>query len=417
MSKKLFFFFLFLLVILALRFVQSSLNVSNYSNGEKVSFETTLMSQPKIFGRYQRFFVESPKGVKIFTTAFRYPEFHYGQTLIISGTVQLKVLGNKKPINSMFLPQIEASKKPSNSVISAVGSFREKIVAIFQNSLPPTSSSLLLGIVFGIKEGMPKVFMENLRISGVLHVIAASGMNVTMVAAFLSGILAVFFSRRIAIIASIIGIGFYALMSGLEPSIIRASIMGTLVFTAQILGKQALSFYSLLLTGYLMLFFSPGLVLDIGFQLSFTSTLGLLYIRPLFQTKRLKKIIKMSIIGEDMTTSFAAQAATLPILFANFGSYSLLSIAVNGLVLWTVPFLMMFGAAGAILGMVFEPIARPFLYLALPFLLYFEKMVNFFAVQGGVISLNSFPWQFIISYYLVLTSLILIIYKRRRQKI
>ena len=139
---------------------------------------------------------------------------------------------------------------------------------MFFQTLPSPSSSLLLGIIFGIKEQMPKDFTDNLRTSGVFHVIAASGMNVTLVAGFLSVFFAFFFKRQIAIGLSILGIIFYAILAGLEPSIIRASVMGILVFSAQILGRQTLAVNFLALTGFVMLFVDPSLIFDIGFQLS-----------------------------------------------------------------------------------------------------------------------------------------------------
>ncbi len=407
MTKKIVFLFAFLLVLLSLRFLQATHNASNYNNGELVGFETRLLKEPRISGNYQRFSVVDQKGNEIFITAPRFPQFHYGETVRISGRIEERALKNKKIIIAMFLPQIEANQNSSSLGLKAVSDLRQKIISAFEKTLPSTSSSLLLGIVFGIKQTMPKDFQDNLRISGVLHVIAASGMNVTMVASFLSSIMVLFFSRRLAILISVFGILFYAVLSGLEPSIIRASIMGILVFTAQILGKQTLSVYALFLTGYIMLFFSPNLISDIGFQLSFVSTLGLLFIRPFFKTKK--------IIIEDIATSFAAQISTLPILLVNFGTYSLLSIAINGLVLWTIPILMVFGGIGAILGMVFWPLGQLFLYLSLPFLIYFEKIVNLFSGIGGVVSVNNFEWPFITAYYLFLASFI-IFFKQKDAK-
>src|SRR6266852_3979746 len=99
-----------------------------------------------------------------------------------------------------------------------------------------------------------------LRTSGVFHVIAASGMNVTLVGGFLTSLFTLFLRRQIALLLSILGILFYALLAGFEPSIIRASIMGILVLSSQIFGRQAWPTYALLLTGYIMLLFDPSLI-------------------------------------------------------------------------------------------------------------------------------------------------------------
>ncbi|MDO8658852.1 MAG: ComEC/Rec2 family competence protein [Candidatus Levybacteria bacterium] len=414
-----------MIIALSLRFLLFYQNNIVYKDNQNISFKTTLLSEPKIFSRYQKISADLESGDKISLIIPRYPEYHYGQTLYVSGALRakntVKAISQKqllpkkeKIVLSMYFPKTELVVNSNNfsfkliEPVLAVTSFiRQDIISLFGKTLPPSESGLFLGIVFGIKEEMPKTFTDSLRITGVMHVIAASGMNVTIIGGFLSSIFAFFFKRQIALFASIAGIIFYAILAGLEPSIVRASIMGALVFSSQILGRQSLALYSLSLAGFIMLFISPGLISDIGFQLSFISTLGILYIRPLFQKRGLKIILKKSIIGEDMATTVSAQIAALPILFANFGSYSIISVLVNGLVLWTVPILMVLGGLGAIFGVLLEPVGKIFLYLSLPFLLYFEKLVSFFSVFNAGFNFESVPWQLITGYYAVLISVLL----------
>lgn len=253
---------------------------------------------------------------------------------------------------------------------------------------------------------MPKDFSENLKTTGVFHVIAASGMNVTLVGGFISSILTFFLKRQIAIALSVVGIMFYAVLAGLEASIIRASIMGILVFSAQIMGRQTLAVNGLFFAGFAMLFIDPTLISDIGFQLSFTATLGLILI------PKIRAIGKIGVIGDSVNTTIAAQIATLPILMANFGTYSIYSILVNGLILWTVPILMAIGGIGAMLGLIFVPLGQLIIYLSYPLLIYFEKIVEIFGKIGGVISISALSWQFIAGYYCLLAS-ILVVFKKK----
>jgi competence protein ComEC len=254
---------------------------------------------------------------------------------------------------------------------------------------------------------MSKDFIGNLRISGVMHVIAASGMNITMVAGFFSAIFMLFLKRQTALFASILGIVFYAFLAGMQPSIIRASIMGVLVFSSQILGRQSIGAYGLFLAGFIMLFISPLLISDVGFQLSLTATAGLLYIRPLFgKIEKLNSFSKKFPLIEDLFITLSAQIATLPILLATFGTYSLWSILVNALILWTIPTLMILGGAGAILGMVFQPLGSILIYLCLPFLLYFQKVIMLFSLLSGVLVIHNLPISFIVGYYLLLLAVI-----------
>lgn len=391
----------FLLIVLSFRFYFFHQNQTKFIDGQKVSFEATILSQPQVVGSRQTL-TANYKNQKIRITTGRFPEVNYGDFARISGALSIKVL-NKNIISSMYFPKIETVNNSSNilqSSLKNINIIRQKLITLFSKTLPSPSSSLLLGIIFGIKEQMPKNFADNLKATGVFHVIAASGMNVTLIGGFISTLLAFFLKRQIAIGLSILAIIFYAVLAGLEPSIIRASIMGILVFSAQIMGRQTLAVNGLLLAGFGMLFIDPSSISDIGFQLSFTATGGILFIKPLFGKRE-------GIVTEILTT-IAAQIATLPILLANFGIYSIYSILVNGLVLWTVPILMMVGGLGAILGLMLMPLGQLLIYLCYPLLLYFETVVNFFGKLGGVLTIKNFPWQFSAGYYCLLISVLLI---------
>lgn len=371
-----------LIVILGFRFYFFNSSQFRFVDGKQINFKTTILSQPQAVGSQQRL-TASYQNQKIRVVISRFPELNYGDLVRISGKIS-----NQNDRLTMYFPKIEIINNSSGILQSAlknINMFRQKLITLFSKTLPSPSSSLLLGIIFGIKEQMPKDFSNSLKTSGVFHVIAASGMNVTLIGGFFSTLLAFFLKRQIAIALSILGIVFYAVLAGLEPSIIRASIMGILVFSAQIMGRQTLAINGLFLAGFGMLFFDPALVSDIGFQLSFAATAGILYIK-------------------SFPSTIAAQIATLPILLANFGTYSIYSILVNGLVLWTVPILMMVGGLGAVLALVLEPLGQLLIYLCYPLLLYFEIIVQIFGKIGGVLIVENLPWQFSVGYYCLLVS-------------
>lgn len=400
--------FIALIVLLSLRFFLFYQNQPQYTDGQEIEFETTLLSEPQIASRVQRLTANSKTGERIFITVLRFPEFHYGQTLHISGTLKKRLLTSEKVILTMSFPKVEAVEKSENPLLALTSFIRQRVILLFEKTLPPNSSGLLLGIVFGIREGMDKAFSNDLRLSGVLHVVAASGMNVTMVGGFLASLFGSVLRRQIALILTIFGIFFYALLAGLEPSIVRASIMGIFAFSAQILGRQNLAIYALGIAGYSMLLFSPSLIFDIGFQLSFLATLGLLYFSPIFQAS------KMRVVGEDFQTTISAQTATLPILLANFGTYSLWSVLINGLVLWTIPILMVLGGVGAMFGLVFEPLGQLILYLALPFLLFFEAVVHASSKWGGVVGIENLPWQIAVGYYSLVLAIVVFLQRKKK---
>lgn len=405
MTKPLFIFVSFLTLILVLRLFLFYAQKTEYKNGQSLAFETTVVSDPKFSGNYQNFSVSLPTGELVFIQTAGYPEYSYGDRTFISGSLKIKLLNGKNSILSLSFPKIETVKNKNGYFLAVVNAIRQKIITAFQTVLPKDSSALLLGIVFGIKEDFSKDFLQNIKVVGVMHVIAASGMNVTMVSGFFFYLFSLIFKRQTAILLSIAGVVFYDFLAGFQASIIRASIMGVLAFSSQILGRQRDGVYILFLTGFMMLFLWPQFLTDIGFQLSFASTLGIMVIPNLF--KRWKNAL-----SADLMTSFSAQTATLPILLGSFGTYSLWSILVNFLVLWTVPILMILGGFAAIASFIFAPLAKLLLYLCLPFLVYFQAVAGFFANLKGSIILQNLPWQLTAAYYLFLISILAFVFKK-----
>ena len=255
--------------------------------------------------------------------------------------------------------------------------------------------------------------MDSLRNVGVVHVIAASGMNVTFVAGALIGILGQFLRRKIALTIAIFGIVFYAFLSGFEPSIVRAAIMSIIAFSAGLLGRDNFALTSVFITGGAMLFYAPRLLLDVGFQLSFLATLGILTIKPILDSG----FGKLGILGrfgkDDLGTTIAAQVATLPILLSVFGSYGMLSVLVNALVLWTVPVLMVIGSIGLVVSFIFEPVGKLFLFATIPILYYFEETVMYFGDKGFILAMPPFPAAVWIGYYFIVLGII-VFYRQKR---
>lgn len=405
MQNKLILLYVFLIILLGIRLVYFYTSQKTYTKGERISFFTQVLSNPKQYSFYQTLFLNIDPVNKVLVKLDLDKRYYYGDYLKITGILDTLVLDDLTPIFTLNNPKVEANFRENNLILAVVYSFRQKIIDNFRSNLDPISSGLILGIVFGIKENLPKEFLNNIQIAGVMHVIAASGMNVTMVSAFLFFLFKSFFKRQLAISFSVIGIIFYAAVAGFEPSIVRASIMGIIVFSAQILGRQQFSLHTLLITAFVMLFVSPQLLFNTGFALSFSATLGLLYIPSIFKKWQ-------NGLTESFITTISAQIATLPILLTNFGNYSIMSILVNGLVLWTIPLLMVLGGLASLFIFIFPPLASFFLYLCLPFLYFFELVIDLFAKQGSVLSIDSFPISLTIAYYLFLLSLLLFKYKK-----
>jgi len=153
---------------------------------------------------------------------------------------------------------------------------------------------------------------------------------------------------------------------------------------------------------------------DVGFQLSFLATLGIVFVKPLLD-EMVGKLGKYGEFGsETVNTTLAAQVGTIPILFGTFGQVGLLSLLVNALVLWMVPVVMIIGSVAALVGLLFPWLGQLLVYPALPFLLFFEFVVSFFGGKGWVMTIGNWHWQFSAAYYLLLIAVVLV--RKPKQK-
>jgi competence protein ComEC len=395
-------------LILAFRLITFIANYEPYPEGKHISFESSLSASPKISIKGQKFSLIMPNAQRVSITIDHKVPLSYGDRIKVDGRVEYFNTEDGDSVAYMSYPRYELIEESRHSLIYK---FRVNIVNFYNTSLSPEHSSLIAGMTFGIKGDMPEDFFDELQRTGLLHVVAASGMNITMVGGFMLVLFGSILRRQVAVMATVLGILIYALLAGLEPSIVRASIMGILVLLAQLTGRQNSAFLGLFFAGFTMLMINPSLVLDIGFQLSFMATLGLIYLRPLFEFKKGK--IRKSVLASDFFTTLTAQLATMPILLFNFGSYSPLSILVNAILLWTVPIIMILGAISALVSLLIEPFGRLVLFLSVPFLYFFTSVVSLFSNSRIQIDLERTSSFLAVGYYLLLTSFM--IYKNKKK--
>lgn len=350
-------FFLFLSLVAVFRFLTVKPDLKDGS--VIIIKDERVLSESLRFDRSQRIKVLNFKAYIPL-----YPEVNYGDILTIKGRVNLE----KKTIEDAEI----ISLKKGESFFA----IREKIIDFFQKSLPPPYSSLLVGIVLGSKESISPSFWEELKKTGTAHVVVASGMNVSLVASFLVLFLIPVVGRRKAILFSLFGIWFYAILAGFDAPIIRAALMGSLTFGAMALGRQADALRVFFLTFLAMLILNPYWIFDIGFILSFAATLSLV----LF-SRRIDQSLKFipSFIRQDFSTTIAAQILVSPILYFTFGYFSIYSFLVNGIVLWTVPLITVFGMLISFISLLLPSFASILVFIVYPLTFWFVEVVRFFA--------------------------------------
>lgn len=416
-SLQILFLFILLLAV-CIRLLLSFLFAPHLASGQYIHFDTVLLSEPTSHGNFDTITVSYSNRFSSVPISLAIPAgngLHYGDTVVISGHVKFKkinvpsnqngqVLNTTRILTTLSAVHITKNTSKKNPILDISYNLRKNIQLLYETTFSPRLSALLLGIVLGVKGNFPKFFLQDLQATGVMHVIAASGMNVTMVGGFFLGLFGMVVKRQWAIALTGGCLLFYCVISGLQASILRATIMLLFALGGQLVGRQYSGLYGLTLAASGMLLYNPAWISDIGFQLSFAATMGIFFLKPLFPTWK--------IITDDIGTTIAAQIATLPILVGSFGSYGILSVLVNALVLWTVPPLMVFGGIGGLTGLVFETPGRLILLLCWPFLFFFEKIIVFFGNFHWQITLSEVPLVMTVGYYLLLVSWVWIRKKR-----
>jgi competence protein ComEC len=209
---------------------------------------------------------------------------------------------------------------------------REKITALMaQYSFHSDALGLTAALTLGHREMLNQNITEDFRRSGITHILAVSGLHVGMFSLLVLGILS-FLKGRLAFVpplAAIIAIWCFALVTGLGPSVTRASIMFTFLHAGLLIKRGVNSINSLLASAFVLLVINPALLFDTGFQLSYSAVLFiLLFYRDLVSLIPVKNHFVKKLWSMTAVT-LLAQAGTLPFIIYYFSSVPMLSVITN----------------------------------------------------------------------------------------
>lgn len=190
----------------------------------------------------------------------------------------------------------------------------------------PFAAALLLGDRSGLDPELVKAYAS----SGAIHVLAVSGLHVGILYMLLNWLFKSLLRLRRwrALLATLVFLWVYALVTGLPPSVSRACTMFSLIAIARELKRDALVYNTIATAAFVLLWLRPGLLLETGFQLSFAAVLGIIYIQPKIYALLYFKYKPANWLWELSSVSLAAQLFTFPLsiyYFNQFPNYFLLS--------------------------------------------------------------------------------------------
>jgi len=275
--------------------------------------------------------------------------------------------------------------------------FEERLMQIY----PEPYGNFMAGLLTGSRAGIDSELMEKFRQTGLTHIIAISGYNISIIIVLVSGILG-FLKRQTRVIFSIVFVILFTVFVGASASVVRASIMGIISLLALKYGRQYYAGISLIIAAFLMCMFSPNMLInDLGFQLSVLATFGIISVSSLIK-KYMEFLPDFFLLRETLIMSLSAQVFVLPWIIFKFGYFNFLSPVINVFVLPFIPYAMLFGFLSVIISffsMLIGDIVGFFGYLSLKMVIFFVDMFSY--VKIFTVETYFFSWVFLLFYFFV----------------
>jgi competence protein ComEC len=386
--------------------------------GAAASYSGTVVDEPDVRESFQRFTVrlDPPHHGTIMVGTLPGVAVRYGDVITVTGRVE----DNNGP--ELWMPKqfTVTGENRGNRLRAYLIGVKHSIIGVYRSLLPSDTAALLGGLTFGVRGDFTADDKASMSLSGTTHLVALSGYNISILVIAVANLFRWWLPRRATFVVTIGIISLFVLMVGAEASVVRAAVMGVLALVAREAGRRYYFRNSVTLAAAAMALADPTIVTgSLGFQLSFASLLGLVYLEPL--VGRLVRIDSRgeSVLGwrESLATTLAAQLAVAPLLIEYFGSFSLTSLAANVLVLTTVPIAMLLGFLLGVLGLVLAPLAAMLAWLVQALLVYQLSVIRFFAAIRIPVPLPVGHWTLIAAYYGTLVLLTVALTRSRAQPI
>ena len=323
--------------------------------------EATLVGDPIPVGEGMR--------VDVRAEGRRYEAWAYGRAARdlddrLAGD-RISISGRVRPI--LPLPTYQAARHIANRLsIDRIHEYRDgsppyqvanwlrRTIAQGADSLDDDRHALFTGLSYGDDREQSPVVSDDFRAAGLTHLLAVSGQNVAFVL-ILARPLIERFDYRGRWVLTLGVIGFFALVTRFEPSVLRASVMAAIAATATMLGRDATSRRVLALAVALLVLIDPLLVHSVAFRLSVAASAGIILWAP----RLAERLPGPRLVAEALAVTVSAQLAVSPLLVATFGGVPVASLPANLLAAPVAGPVMMWSlSAGLVAGLAGGPLAQ-----------------------------------------------------------
>ena len=383
--------------------------------GSKVTIEGTVFEEPDERENSTRLSVRVETGGKALVVAPLHTNLSYGDRVRAEGDLRIpkgfETAGGREFNYAAYLAKDgigyelvfahiekigEATKNPLKSGAIWV---KQKYLEGLALALPEPHAGLAGGITAGDKRALGGELSNVFRTVGLIHIVVLSGYNIMVVIGFIEWL----FRRAHRYVRFSLGIGvaiFFALMTGLASSSVRAASMAVIAIAGKATGRLYLASRALAVVAFGMVLWNPWiLAFDPGFQLSVIATWGLISFSP-FVAARLTFVTEKLGLREIAATTIGTQLAVLPLLLYQTGRLSLVALPANLLALIVVPYAMLASFIAGVGGVIFGPLAPIAGFPAYALLSYILFVAEWGArVPFATASIGAFSALFIIFTY------------------
>lgn len=379
-------------------------------NGRDVVVEGVVIAEPEQGDTYVDLTLEAkaiePEGEvrraaggRLRVLAPRFTAAGYGDRVLAKGELetpsevygQRAFLAQQNVHSVMEWPEVtRLSGGEGNRFYRAIFTVKARAQTTIERLISGQEAALLSGILLGNDSGLSEGLDEDFQATGMTHIIAISGFNVAVLVGVLLMATRPFLGPARSAAAAMTGVALYTLLVGADASVVRAAIMaGIYLLSSRLLGRPTFPYASLCLAGVGMTLVSPLILWNVGFQLSFAATLGLMLYTDRFvgwTRRRLEGILTkktarraVQALSESTLATLAAQITTLPLILYHFETLSLASLPANLLILPAQPGVMTWGGLATLAGMIWPAVGQLFAWVAWLFLRYTTAMVEIMA--------------------------------------
>ncbi len=374
-----------------LAFPTDSEKYISYYNGQSYVLDGYISAEPDVRIEDVRYIVKSEnlKG-KVYVKNTLYPRYSYGDRVKIycdlavpepfddfRYDMYLANLGVFSICSGAKITKIDG--QGGNMLFASLMEYKNIFADRVNRLWHEPYASFMAGLLYGYRGGLGDL-QEHFNRTGISHIVAISGYNISIISILLITIFVrLWIPRKKAFWIIIFSIFLFVIFTGASGSVVRAGIMGSLALLSKYLGRKTAMLNIIVLTAVLMTVYNPFvLVWDTGFQLSFLATIGLVYLLPIFE-KSCEKIPDLFSIKTLFLSTMAAIVLTLPLILYQFGRLSIVAPIVNILVLWLIPFIMLFGFLSVLLSFIFYPVGQVLAWIAFVGLKYITVITVWFS--------------------------------------